>query len=130
MSDKNPTPELGAAELNALFEEAREAAPVPSADLLARIAADAAAEQAAFAAPAPASRRPWWRVIFSEIGGLPAMGGLAASACAGVYLGFANPDLGGVLWDPTLETDLSAAGDALLSDPLLGDFIALTEADG
>ncbi|PTX56880.1 hypothetical protein C8N43_1545 [Litoreibacter ponti] len=128
MSDKHIPPALSEAELDALFDAARDDAPVPSAQLLARIAADAAAEQQAFLAPREvAPPQPWWRQAFSEIGGLPALSGLAVSACAGVYLGFANPELGTMLWQGTDEADVALAEEAMLSDPLLGDFVALTE---
>ena len=83
MTDKlNMTPEMDA-ELDAFFAQAREEAPVPSASLLARLAEDAQETQAGFGHNADAGRASgisWWRQIFDDIGGVPAMGGLVASA--------------------------------------------------
>ncbi|MEM6589092.1 MAG: dihydroorotate dehydrogenase [Pseudomonadota bacterium] len=65
----------------------------PGDDLMARVMADAAAEQAAFMAP-PVAARPPARVRFMElIGGWPSMAGLATAGIAGVWIGMAQPAL-------------------------------------
>jgi hypothetical protein len=85
------------AALDALFGAARAARPDPSAALLARIAADAEAVAADRARQAAA--RPSRGGIFGwlpAIGGWPALAGLATAAVAGVWIGYAQPDLGSV----------------------------------
>ncbi len=79
-------------DLDDLFAEARErAAPAPPA-LLARVLEDAYAGQVV-PAPAPAPRR--WRMFGWLAGLIPAGGaalsGLAVSALAGLWIGFAAP---------------------------------------
>jgi hypothetical protein len=78
--------------LDDFFAAGRAEAPVPSADLLARISADAAA-QAARNAPArqPRRRRGLFATISEAIGGWPALAGLASAAAAGVWIGVAQP---------------------------------------
>ncbi|MEM6594993.1 MAG: hypothetical protein AAF672_09390 [Pseudomonadota bacterium] len=81
-------------DLDALFAEAK-AAPAPSSEQLqARIIADAAAlqPQSAPVLAGPARRRPL-ATLLDAIGGWPAIGGLVTAAAAGVYIGFAQPDL-------------------------------------
>jgi len=120
-----PTPEDTA--LEALFAEAAQAPPQPSDALLARIAVDAEATQHGFMpAPAPVARdgAPWQRWL-AEIGGFPALGGLAVSACVGVYIGFANPDMGqdlGLSVQSFAGLESSADPEDPFSTPLLGDF--------
>jgi hypothetical protein len=77
-------------EIDKLFQEARAAAPTPSAALAARVLADAAAVQ-----PRPgAIRRPGWLARFgASLGGWGVMAGLAATATAGLALGFFGPSL-------------------------------------
>ncbi len=83
-------------ELEALFAAARRDAPTPSADLMARVLADAEAAQAQ-AQAAPAARptrpaaRPRWRQVVDLLGGWPAMAGLATAGVAGLWLGVAPP---------------------------------------
>lgn len=67
----------------------------PSDDLMARILADAAAEQPAPAAAvvAPVRRRPdILGSILAALGGWPAAAGLAAIAGVGVLVGYSPPD--------------------------------------
>ncbi|MCV2881393.1 dihydroorotate dehydrogenase [Actibacterium sp. XHP0104] len=78
-------------ELELLFAAARDAAPVPSDGLLARVLADAEAEQAR---PAPALIRPEGGLLaraMRQIGGWPALAGLATATLAGVWIGYAQP---------------------------------------
>ncbi|MGJ8585407.1 MAG: dihydroorotate dehydrogenase [Marinosulfonomonas sp.] len=83
------------AELDSLFTEATDAAPVPSADLLARVMADADAVVDARAtaqkSPAPV-QSGWLKAILAPIGGWPAMAGLATATVAGVWIGYSPPE--------------------------------------
>ena len=84
------------ARLEAAFEAARAARPEPSADLMARVLADAEASQAGFTATPGARARPrygYLRQFFEALGGWPAMAGLTAAGIAGVWLGV-SPDVG------------------------------------
>ena len=74
--------------LDALFAEARKAAPVPSDDLMARILADAETEAAAREAPAPRPR--FWPSLLESLGGWPSLAGLAAAAVTGLWIGSAG----------------------------------------
>ncbi len=73
-------------ELDALFGAARDTAPEPGADLLARIAADAAAEMPA-SAPVAAPRPGVLARAVAAVGGWPAAAGLAAAAVTGLAIG-------------------------------------------
>ncbi len=121
------TPEMDL-KLEEFFALARDDALVPSADLLARMAGDAAKVQAGFDQGAEVSSAPrmsWWAQLFDDIGGLPAMGGLAACACAGAYLGFVNPDFA-TTWATTATED-TAEADGVMSHALLGDVYWIEE---
>lgn len=78
------------------FARARDAVPVPSETLMARIAADADAQLHLREARTPAQGpRRRWRLALEGLGGWPAMTALAASAAVGVWLGaYATPMLG------------------------------------
>lgn len=78
------------------FTAARETAPAPSPDLMARVMADAEAVQAqqgAVAGARPAAPRagPWARLA-QGLGGWPAMAGLGAAGLAGVWIGLSLPE--------------------------------------
>lgn len=60
----------------------------PTADLTARVLADAARVQADRGRPVPRPRRSRWRVRLDAIGGWPVLSGVAAAGIAGVALGF------------------------------------------
>ncbi|MCW8843454.1 MAG: dihydroorotate dehydrogenase [Rhodobacteraceae bacterium] len=77
-------------DLDALFAAAaRDTAQDPSADLLARVLADAEAVQPkAMPIEASAPRRGMFDGILAVIGGWPSLGGLAAATVAGVWIGF------------------------------------------
>lgn len=80
------------AALDALFSEARDAAVIPSDDLMARIMADAAAHMpqvGGFEAPGARSR---WRLMLAAIGGWGAATGLATATMAGLAFGLFLPD--------------------------------------
>nr|WP_319247053.1 hypothetical protein [uncultured Celeribacter sp.] len=82
--------------LEALFAEAREAAPIPSGDLLARIMADAETERAARFGekqppqPAP-SRHPVIAAMVAALGGWRSVAGLATAGVAGLAIGLGAP---------------------------------------
>ncbi|MEL7026010.1 MAG: hypothetical protein AAGO57_02105 [Pseudomonadota bacterium] len=71
--------------LDAFFDAARAE---PSADLMARVLADADAVQPVVAAPARRPEREGW---FSIFGGWPALAGLATATVAGIGIGIADP---------------------------------------
>ncbi|WP_208348457.1 hypothetical protein [Pseudaestuariivita rosea] len=77
-------------DLEDMFRAARQHAPQPSQDLVARIMQDAMAVQ-------PGHRRPlqWLRRSLIQKQGLSIAAGLTAAAIAGFYIGFMSPDLFG-----------------------------------
>lgn len=77
-------------DLDDLFAEARRDTPGPSADLMARILADAAAgmPRPVCATPTPAPRRAWRLAL---VGGGGLFAGLATATIAGVWIGVAQP---------------------------------------
>ena len=82
-------------DLDRLFADARQdEIPVPQA-LMARVIADGRRVQPV----PPRDREPFWHGILEAIGGWPALGGLAAASCAGVWIGL-NPPSG--LADPAV----------------------------
>lgn len=121
----------GAAEggLDDLFAAARAATPAPSEALMARVLADALAEQPR-AAAVPAAppvfapvRRPgralWARLVWA-LGGAGALAGMGTAAAAGLYIGFAQPSgLAGLdeamLGAPLETVELIPGVDAFLS---------------
>ena len=105
------------AELEAMFAEARDDAPSPSNDLLARIEAQALAEQPApvqVVAPAPAKARGWfdWHM---GVGGWSSLGGLTAALVVGFGIGFSSPDTLTTLTPSFLSTDTSELDDVFWS---------------
>lgn len=83
-------------DLDELFAAARAAAPPPlPPDLAARIVAAAAAGRAAPAPPMAPARAPGLRArlaaLLAELGGAPALGGLATAGIAGLWVGLADP---------------------------------------
>lgn len=90
--------------LDELFAAARSSAPEPSAQLLARISADAQAVQLDHTAPqtVPEPRRAsgreaggqakgLWGQIIGALGGWTALAGLATATVAGVWIGISPP---------------------------------------
>ena len=81
--------------LELYFNAAREAGPTPDQALMQRILDDAASVQAARtqARTSPASRPAFWPFVAESLGGWRGLSALAACACAGLWIGFATPDL-------------------------------------
>lgn len=117
--------------LEAFFDAARDAAPVPSEALMARIMADAEVEIIGRATPpAPAPRRGAFAAFAAALGGWPALAGLATATVAGVWLGFADPDGLNTLAGGLLLPDSAASASSYdLEDivPGYGGFAALYE---
>ncbi|WP_245584661.1 hypothetical protein [Salipiger mucosus] len=106
------------------FEAGREAAPRPDGDWMARMEALALEEQpaAVSAAVTPPARRGRLRDLLGQIGGWPAMAGLAAACAAGLWIGVASPD-GVAQWWPG---DTANAGYTTF-DPASGFDFAMLE---
>lgn len=110
-------------DLDALLAEARAVSPVPSADLVARVLADADRALAGEAGPelavAPVVAARAGRGWLSALGGWPAMGGLMASAVVGVWIGAAPPaaladtaaGLAGTIWGEGVAVAVGADDD-------------------
>lgn len=79
--------------LDALLGAARDAVPMPSDALLARVLDDAEQVQAGFVPVRPASRRAsFWAQISAALGGWQGMAGLATAGIAGLWLGISPPE--------------------------------------
>lgn len=80
--------------LDDLFAAARAARPAPSEALMARVLADALAEQPRVAAQAPGPRQRgpglWARLVWA-IGGTGALAGMGTAAVTGLFLGLVQP---------------------------------------
>ncbi len=114
-------------ELDLLFGASRAMAPVPSADLMARVLTDAYAQQ-----PEPAQRPvraapalPGWRRALSDLaaamGGGGVLAGLGSAAVAGLFIGYANPPSADWLSNSLLpaaadSVDLLSAGDLFVTE--------------
>lgn len=121
--------------LEAFFEAARDDAPVPSQDLMARILADAQAE---LPAPAPIlrqavepRRRSLLASLLAAVGGWPSVATMATATVAGIWIGFAQPDAlnalaGGTLLPGTTATTYEV--DELV--PSYGSFDGLQIEEG
>jgi hypothetical protein len=100
--------------LDALFAQARRPAPPPGDDLIARVLADAYAQQPSFAAP-PVQSRGIWARLSEGLGGWTALGGLSAATAAGVWFGVSPPaafeDWAAATLGQTETVSLFASGD-------------------
>lgn len=105
-------PPLTEADLEAVFAAARQAAPVPGPDLLARIAAEAD-RLAPGPAAAPVRARPALgdrlAGLVAALGGRIAVAGLVSATLAGFWVGFAAPaplsGLAGAVWPDAAVVD-------------------------
>lgn len=102
--------------LDALFDAAPR--PAPSAALTARILRDAEAHQPQVEAFAPVPQRGLFATLAGALGGWPTLGGLATATLAGLYIGFAQPD---ILSIQTTDFVLDIAEEDALSGLLPGD---------
>ncbi len=116
MADKRV---LDDAELDGLFEAARDIAPLPPVSLVERILADAEAER--FVPVASVPPRRGFSAILRGIGGWPAATGLAAAAITGVMIGIVTPDTVGDLTGGYLATGAGYQLEDLL--PSYGDLL-------
>lgn len=106
--------------LDAFLAAARDEAPLPSGDFLARVEADALAEQARRVGMRPARPGPFAQ-LRAVLGGWPGLAGLAATCAAGVWIGVNPPADLSDLWN-------AAAGLGTLGvDPLSGYDLAMME---
>lgn len=82
-------------ELEAFFDAARDADPMPSGALLARIEADALAalpvNPGLAEAREPDVKQGIWAQLLDLVGGWTAVSGLAAAAAAGLWIGVSPP---------------------------------------
>jgi len=131
MSDRD---RLDDATLEALFTQARDAAPLPSDRLIARVLADARSVQdeieagraaAARAAPVQAAARPGW---LAALGGWGGMAGLTAAGLAGLTIGLFPPE-GLSTLSATLTTNAALAAELGDSVALAGAFDAVLEEE-
>ncbi|MBW6416710.1 hypothetical protein [Celeribacter sp. PS-C1] len=91
--------ELTDSSLDALFAQARDAAPLPSGDLMARVLADAegviatreAEEIARIKDRQPKQRHPVLAAMVAALGGWRAVAGLATAGVAGLAIGLGAP---------------------------------------
>ncbi|MEO1539644.1 MAG: hypothetical protein AAFU59_04630 [Pseudomonadota bacterium] len=117
-------------ELSAFFDAARRARPEPSADLMSRILADAAAEapieHEAIAAQPKRSGGRWRLRDLMRIGW---QAGASAAACmvAGMWIGYAGPDFVPALSDATLGTAYTFDGSEALTFDTLGTMLLESE---
>ncbi len=127
MTTRDDKSELTEAELDALFDAQRRAVPAPSADFMARIAADAATAAAQMGA---GPKRPsLWARISAALDAIPAQVTLPGSAVAaglvGLWIGVAAPQ---GMPDPALLLSGAAQADSL--SLVLGDtWFAVDAAD-
>ena len=115
-----------AAGLDAFFAAAQAEAPQPGGDLLARIEAQALAEQPAQRAETPvvAGRRPsgLFGQLREALGGWAGVAGLATACAAGIWIGVNPPESLTVFWGG----DAASLG-TIGVDPLSSFDIALME---
>ncbi|MEC3861883.1 hypothetical protein VK792_11360 [Mesobacterium sp. TK19101] len=110
----------GMDELQSFFDAAKAQAAEPSADLLARVQADALALQPVRSAVVTERAPGILRQLFAAVGGWPAVTGLTAATVLGVWLGAVQPaglsdSLSTALYgDGTLTVDPQSSFDFVL----------------
>lgn len=120
MSDTKRTDLTDDLELEAFFSAAREDAPMPSGDFMARIEADALAALP-LEAREPVAAVPLWRQVLQAIGGVPGAAGLVAACATGIWIGVAPPQSLSEIWSQ------SAGLETYEIDPLSGFDLAMLE---
>ena len=126
-TDKRSMDDAG---LEAFFAAARDVAPAPSSELMARIVADAEATLVA-RAPAPLAvprRRGRLRAVLAGLGGWPTLASMVTATLAGVWFGFASPDSLNTLSGGLLLPGSAAEASYDLEDMLPG-YLSLGEID-
>lgn len=112
-------------ELDDLFSQARSRDALPKPDFMERVLQDALEAQAVHvqAAVTPPARTSWVRQLLSEIGGWPAVAGLATAGVAGLWIGINPPNL----MATTAENFLGNNSDLYLVDLMPTFDFTLTE---
>ena len=77
--------------LGAYFGAGRKTAKMPSGDLIARVLADAEAQQPKASTPASAAQTGLFATLWSAIGGWPTLAGMATAMLVGVWIGISPP---------------------------------------
>lgn len=115
-------------DLHGMFDLARASGPAPSAGLMARVLADAYdAQPQMVPAPIPVvlPTRPVWQQTLASLaaalGGGGGLAGLGTAAIAGLFIGYASPDLSdwmnGAIFSGSAESyDLLTAADLFLTE--------------
>lgn len=113
-------------DIDDLFAAARAQTPSASADLMAKVFADAVLHQPQPSVlpirSVPQKRRGFWTEIIDALGGKGAVAGLGTAAVVGVMLGFVQPTSLATLTDtlfaqtPLDELDLIPGVDAILTE--------------
>jgi len=76
--------------LDTYFDAGRKAAQTPSGDLMARVQADAQAQQLANV-PAPAPQPGLFASLWAAIGGWPTAAGMVTATLVGIWIGISPP---------------------------------------
>ncbi|MFU1479405.1 hypothetical protein ACM25N_17460 [Roseovarius sp. C7] len=108
--------------LELFFDAARAQRPVPGEDLMARVLTDAAAlqpRQGAARDPLWARLVARWDGLRRDMGGWPAMAGLATAAVTGIWVGSVAPEAINGYW--------SGESEAYVFDVMAGDAYASLE---
>ena len=107
-------------DLDDLFDAARDAGPVPSDALTARVLADADAVMAArVVVPVRPARLGLWATLAGIFGGSGAVAGMLTATIAGFYIGFAQPMDGfavSALAGEAVDIEMMPGLDALLEE--------------
>lgn len=105
--------------LEAYFQAERGASVAPSDDLMARILADATAQQVPVVGPVLVSNSNPWPAFWAAIGGWPTVTGMTTAGLVGVWVGFSQP----IGLDELANNYLGLGADSYLVDllPAFGD---------